>query len=94
MSSERFDVSVPATEIEVAEAINATDAVPVGTIRRLAFERDRLRDEKKSDAELFDRLGAMNHRLFGALKTIERASSLDEAKRLAKAAKEAEGLLT
>lgn len=92
--AELFDVSVPAAEIEVAEAINATDAVPVGTIRRLAFECDRLRGEKKFDAELFDGLGAMNHRLFMALKSIERASSLGEAKRLAKEAREAEGLLS
>jgi len=51
-------------------------------------------DGYKSESELFDGLGAMNHRLFLALKSIERASSLDEAKRLAKAAREAEGLLS
>lgn len=47
-----------------------------------------------SEIELAEGLGEISGRLFRALKAIERASSLDEAKRLAKTAREAEGLLS
>ena len=38
------DITIPATEIEIAEALNDDTKLPVGVIRRLAFERDRLKE--------------------------------------------------
>jgi hypothetical protein len=50
-----FDVTIPATEIEIAEAVSLCNAIdcnnPVAdVIRKLAFERDRLRDGLKTIA--------------------------------------------
>ena len=42
MTSPAFDLQVPATEIEIAEAIKVSDPDVADTIRRLAFQRDRL----------------------------------------------------
>lgn len=44
MSSAPFDVQRQATEIEISEAIRCSDPDTADTIRRLAFERDRLKD--------------------------------------------------
>ena len=43
MTKPAFDLQVPATEIQIAEAIKVSDPDTVNIIRRLAFERDRLR---------------------------------------------------
>jgi hypothetical protein len=50
------DIDLPATEIEVAELLSAMKdiGVPSGmlmTVRRLAFERDRLRDGLREIAQ-------------------------------------------
>ena len=42
MSSNAFDVQIPATEVQIAEAIRLSDPDTADTIRRLAFERDKL----------------------------------------------------
>ncbi len=51
-----MDIDLPATEIEVAELLSAMKdiGVPSGmlmTVRRLAFERDRLRDGLREIAQ-------------------------------------------
>lgn len=43
MSSSPFDVQRPATEVEIGDAIHSSDPATSDTIRRLAFERDKLR---------------------------------------------------
>ena len=42
MTSPAFDVQIPATEIEIAEAIRVSDPDVANTVCRLAFQRDRL----------------------------------------------------
>jgi hypothetical protein len=42
MTSPAFDLQISATEIEIAEAIKVSDPDVADTIRRLAFQRDRL----------------------------------------------------
>ena len=43
MTSNAFDVQIPATEVQIAEAIAVSDPETADTMRRLAFERDQLR---------------------------------------------------
>lgn len=43
MTSSPYDVQIPATEIQIAEAIRVSDHVVADVIRRLVFERDQLR---------------------------------------------------
>ncbi len=42
MTSAPFDVQIPPTEPQIAEAIRVSDPDTADTIRRLAFQRDRL----------------------------------------------------
>lgn len=44
MSSAPFDVQIPATEQQIAESISVSDPDTADIIRRLAYERDRLRE--------------------------------------------------
>ncbi len=44
MSSAPYDVQIPATEIQIAEAIRLACPEEADVIRRLAFERDSLRE--------------------------------------------------
>jgi len=43
MTSAPFDVQIPATEIAIAEAVSVSDPDTADTLRRLAFERDGLK---------------------------------------------------
>ena len=45
MTSNACDIQIPATEIQIAEAIRTSGSETADTIRRLAFERDRLQGE-------------------------------------------------
>jgi len=56
MSSAPFDVQRPATEIQISEAIRVSDPDTEDTIRRLAFERDRLQAENQRLQAIVDRL--------------------------------------
>lgn len=48
MTSNAFDVQVPATEVAIAEAILDSEPNTANTIRRLAFERDKLKEQVNS----------------------------------------------
>ena len=45
MSSNAYDIQVPATEVQIAEAIRVSDPAVADVIRRLAFERDKLKEQ-------------------------------------------------
>src|SRR3990167_2557637 len=45
MTSASYDVQIPATEQQIAEAIRWSSDPDADTVRRLAFERDRLKEE-------------------------------------------------
>lgn len=54
MSSAPFDIQIPATEIQIAEAIRLACPEEADVIRRLAFERDRLKAAMSLLKELVD----------------------------------------
>lgn len=56
MSSVPFDVQIPATEIQVAEAIRLSSPEEADVIRRLAFERDSLRERLGRLAAHYERM--------------------------------------
>jgi hypothetical protein len=60
-----FDLELPATEIEIAEAVSLCNAIdcnnPVAdVIRKLAFERDRLRDDQSRSIEIAVKYGGID----------------------------------
>ena|GEM_PF-6308392 len=61
MKTSGFDVSRPALEVEVAEAIKLGDHVNDGVIRQLAFERDRLKGEVRDLQDEVSKLNAYCH---------------------------------